>query len=77
MKEMQYLLLPYDPATCLRLNLTSYQLEKESRMIRRFIHKKSHFIDVAIESSWVTVSELFFFILAVEFNNGMFLFDFL
>ncbi|KAI8542021.1 hypothetical protein RHMOL_Rhmol08G0106800 [Rhododendron molle] len=53
MNEMQKLLLPYDPRTCSLLNSTSYQLGRESRLIRNFGRKYEHSISKAIQISYI------------------------
>ncbi|KAK6923152.1 hypothetical protein RJ641_011456 [Dillenia turbinata] len=52
LNNMQILLRPYDQPICDRLNVTSSQLEKESRTLRSFIHKSKHSIDAAIQTAY-------------------------
>ncbi|KAK9285829.1 hypothetical protein L1049_025030 [Liquidambar formosana] len=52
-KEMQHHLLPYDPDTSFRLNITTHRLGKESRIIQRFVQKNGHSINLAIQTSYI------------------------
>jgi len=51
MTEMEYVLLPYEPVVAFRLNLTTHQLGKESRVIQRFVQTNGHSINLAIQTS--------------------------
>lgn len=50
MGNMQYLLLPYDPALASSLNVTSRQLGKDSQDIQRFVDKNGHTIERIIQT---------------------------
>ncbi|CAN6698218.1 unnamed protein product [Malus baccata var. baccata] len=53
MGNMQYLLLPYDPALASSLNVTSRQLGKDSQAIQRFVDKNGHTIERIIQTPYV------------------------
>ncbi|XP_030538960.2 LOW QUALITY PROTEIN: uncharacterized protein LOC115747066 [Rhodamnia argentea] len=53
MMGMEYLLLPYEPAVSFRLNLTTHQLRKESRVIEQFVQTNGRSIDLAIQTSYI------------------------
>lgn len=53
MTEMEYILLPYEPVVSFRLNLTTHQLGKESRVIQRFVQTNGHSINLAIQTSYI------------------------
>lgn len=50
---MEYILLPYEPVVSFRLNLTTHQLGKESRVIQRFVQTNGHSINLAIQTSYI------------------------
>lgn len=49
-KQMQYLLLPYNPQICASLNSTTDDLRTNSRVIRRFIDKSEQSFNKAIDT---------------------------
>lgn len=51
MEQMQNILLPYDPTTSARLNLTAHQLGRESKTIQDFVNKDGDEIELAIKTS--------------------------
>ncbi|RVW57362.1 hypothetical protein CK203_089580 [Vitis vinifera] len=53
MEQMQNILLPYDPTTSARLNLTAHQLGRESKTIQDFVNKDGDEIELAIKTSYL------------------------
>ena len=51
MEQMHNILLPYDQTASNRLNLTAYQLGRESKTIQDFVHKDGDKIELAIKTS--------------------------
>ncbi|CAJ1929267.1 unnamed protein product [Sphenostylis stenocarpa] len=62
MKQMQVLLLPYNPQICANLNSTTQDLRTNSRVIRRFIDKSEKSFDQATH----TINVAHFVVLAVN-----------
>ncbi|XP_004517256.1 uncharacterized protein [Cicer arietinum] len=50
-KQIQYLLLPYNPQICMSLNSTTQDLRTNSRVIRRFIDRSEQSFDKATHTS--------------------------
>lgn len=72
-KQMQYLLLPYNPQISATLDSTTEDLRSNSRVIRRFIDRSGKSFDKATHTSYESLNNFKFLLIVcsyflIEFN---------